>query len=224
MSTLQGGGNIVTNGLVLYLDAANTRSYSGTGSTWSDLSISRYSGLFGPSNNRPTFTSNNFGSMVFDGVDDYIDLNSNNIISGTNPFTFDCFYKVTNTTVNAEIFGNYGGPSNLVNTIWFSGRYGVYLNAQTPYFQGYPLGLGTYHMVVTRSSNTFTLYKNGKIDGTSTNTSSISVGQNFRIGSNVGGIAEVFGGEIYTVKVYNRALSASEVFQNYNATKSRFGL
>lgn len=212
---------IVTNGLVLCLDAGNTKSYSGVGATWSDLSPSNYSGVFGTGTNQPLFASNNSGAIVFDGVNDYIDLNSNNIISGTNPFTFDCFYKVTNTTVNAEIFGNYGTAST-TNTIWFSGRYGVYLNSQTPYFQGYPLGLGTYHMVVTRSSNTFTLYKNGKIDGTASNTSSISVGQNFRIGSDVNGIAEVFGGEIYTMKVYNRALSESEVLQNYNALKNRF--
>jgi len=217
------GIRIVTDNLVLYLDAANARSYPGTGSTWGDLSKSRYSGAFGDLGNRPYFSTNNLGAIVFDGVNDYIDLNSNDIITGTNPFTFECFYKVTNTSENGEIFGNYG-TSNTNNTIWFSGRYGVYLNSQAPYFQGHPLGLGTYHMAVTRNSSAFTLYKNGRFDGAATNASSVVAGQNFRIGSDVVSATEPFGGEIYAMRVYSRALSAAEILQNYNATKSRYNL
>ena len=212
---------IVTDGLVLALDAGNTKSYPGSGTTWTDLSGG---GNTGTLTNGPTYSSANGGSLVFDGVNDYIDLNTNNIITGTNPFTFEAFYKVTNASVVAELFGNYG-TGYTSNTIWISGRYGVYINTLVPYFQGYPLGVGTYHMAFTRTSTgDCILYKNGIVDGTATSTTSISVGQNFRIGSDVNGIGEVFGGELYSLKVYNRALSAAEISQNFNALKSRYGL
>ena len=213
--------SIVTNGLVLCLDAANTKSYSGSGTTWTDLSGN---GNTGTLVNGVGYNSGNLGSLVFDGSNDYVDLNTNNIITGTNPFTFEAFYNVTNASVSAELFGNYGAGYTS-NTIWISGRYGVYINDLVPYFQGYPLGVGTYHMAFTRTSaGACTLYKNGVVDGTATSTTSISSSQNFRIGSDVNGIAEVFGGNLYSLKVYNRALSAAEVTQNFNATRGRYGI
>ena len=63
--------NIITDGLVLYLDAANTKSYPGSGTTWRDLSKSQLNGTL---TNGPTFNSSNGGSIVFDGVDDYVNL------------------------------------------------------------------------------------------------------------------------------------------------------
>lgn len=215
------GPRIVTSGLVLSLDAGDKNSYPGSGTAWYDVSGNGYIGTL---TNGPTFSSDNGGNLVFDGTNDYIDLNTNNIITGTNPFTFEAFYKVTNTSVNAELFGNYG-VSYTSNTIWISGRYGVYINTTVPYFQGYPLGAGTYHMAFTRTSvGACVLYKNGIVDGTATSTTSISVGQNFRIGSDVNGIGEVFGGNLYSLKVYNIALTTTEIQQNYKALKTRFGL
>ena len=215
------GPEITSDGLVLALDAANSKSYPGSGTTWTDLSGR---GNTGTLTNGPTYSSANGGSLSFDGVDDYVELNTNNIITGTNPFTFEAFYKVTNASVAADLFGNYGAGYTS-NTIWISGRYGVYINTSVPYFQGYPLGVGTYHMAFTRTSaGACTLYKNGIVDGTATNTTSIPVGQNFRIGSDVNGIGEVFGGNLYSLKVYNRALTAQEIQQNFNATRSRYSI
>ena len=72
MSTLQGGpGNIVTNGLVLYLDAANTLSYTSGYTVWNDLSGNNNNGTLVDG---PTFSSGNAGSIVFDGVDDYVKI------------------------------------------------------------------------------------------------------------------------------------------------------
>ena len=227
LSSMTGVGNItniptiITSGLVLNLDAGNAASYPGSGTVWTDLSGNGYSGTL---TNGVGYDSANQGSLVFDGSNDYVDLNTNNIITGTNAFTFDAFYKVTNATVAAEIFGNYGSGYTS-STIWISARYGVYLNNNTPYFQGFPLGVGTYHMAFTRdSSGNCVLYKNGIQDGTAINNTSVVVGQNFRIGSDVGGIGEVYGGNLYTIKVYNRALSSTEVTQNFNALRGRVGL
>jgi hypothetical protein len=68
------GPNIVTDGLVLYLDAANQKSYPGTGTTWNDLSGNGNNGTLV---NGPTFNSDNNGSIVFDGVDDYVNFGDN---------------------------------------------------------------------------------------------------------------------------------------------------
>ena len=220
------GPRKATGGTITTVDNETVHTFTSSGSFvagthFADLSGNNNNGTL--SANGPTFSATNKGAIVFDGVDDYIDLNSNNIITGLNPFTFEAFYKLSGAG-NAELFGNYGSGYS-TNYIWISGRYGLYINGGYPYFQGYPLPTGTYHMAVTRDSvGACSLYKNGVLDGTATNTVSIPVGLNFRIGSDVNGLAELLNGEIYSMRVYNRTLSATEIFNNYQATKARFGL
>lgn len=161
------------------------------------------------------------GDIIFDGTNDYIETNSNSILSGTQDFTIESVYNMT-TQTGGLIFGNYG-PSYTSNTIWFSGQYGLYLNS-SHYVPGAPISNGRYHMVVTRQSGQIKLYLNNSLVHTGTNGASISNGQNFRIGADVNGAAEPFGGNIYTVRVYNRGISASEVDQNYKAYRRRFSL
>ena len=215
------GGTVTSSGGYTIHTFTTVGSSTFTPLTLADLSGGSNTGTL---INGPTYSSANGGSIVFDGVNDYIDLNTNNIITGTNPFTFEAFYTITNTSVSAEIFGNFG-TGYTSNTIWISGRYGVFINGSVPYFQGYPLGAGTYHMAFTRTSTgDCILYKNAIVDGTATSTTSISVGQNFRIGSDVNVIGEVFGGNLYNLKVYNRVLTAAEVSQNFNALRGRYGI
>ena len=71
---------IVTDGLVLYLDAANQRSYPGSGTTWSDISRGGNNGTLV---NGPTFDPGNGGSIVFDGVDDYVSIPDINFTTAT---------------------------------------------------------------------------------------------------------------------------------------------
>ena len=166
-----------------------------------------------------SFNSN--GEMFFDGINDYIDTNSNSILSGTQDFTIESVYNMTSQT-GGLIFGNYG-TSYTANTIWFSGQYGLYLNT-SHYSPSAPIPNGRYHMVVTRQSGQIKLYLNNSLVHTGTNTASISNGQNFRIGTDVNGTAEPFGGSIYVVRVYNRGISALEVDQNYKGYRRRFNL
>jgi hypothetical protein len=161
------------------------------------------------------------GDLIFDGTNDYIETNSNSILSGTQDFTIESVYNMT-TQTGGLIFGNYG-PSYSSNTVWFSGQYGLYLNS-SHYVPGAPIANGRYHMVVTRQSGQIKLYLNNSLVHTGTNTSSISNGQNFRIGADVNGAAEPFGGNIYAVRVYNRGISDLEVDQNYKAYRRRFSL
>ena len=212
-------GPIVTDGLRLWLEAANPNSYSGTGTAWNDLSGNGNNGTL---INGVGFDSVN-GGLVFDGSNDYVDLNTNNIITGTNPFTFSCFYTITAFNGGGEIFGNYG-TGYTTNYLWISGEYGAYLDGAV-YFPGAPLSAGTYHMAVTRDSGgSVILYKNGVQVNSGTLASSIAVGPNFRLGADVNIPGERLNGKIYNQMVYNRALTAAEITTNFNALRGRYGL
>jgi len=167
-----------------------------------------------------SFDSSAFPQMTFDGSNDYFDINSDNIIGGTQDFTIDATYNHTGTA-GGEIFGNYG-TSYTSNTIWFSGQYGFYLNGSC--YAPSPPVTGKNHMVATRESGVVRLYLNGNLVNTVTLNSSVVTTINYRIGADVNGAAEPFTGQIYSVKIYNRALSAGEVRSNYNHYKTRFNL
>jgi hypothetical protein len=216
---IYGTPTIVTNGLVLNLDAANTKSYVSGSTNWFSLGNPSLSGSLV---NGPTFNGNNGGSIVFDGSNDYADLSSNSILSGSTAFTIESFYKTTGTS-NGAIFGNYG-PGYTSNSVWFAGRYGIYINSSV-YVPNSPLPLGTYCMVATRDvSGNINLYVNNVLVSTGVLPGSIPTNINYRIGSDVNTFAEALTGNLYTLKVYNRTLSREEITQNYNALKSRFGL
>jgi len=114
MSTAEGGGNIVTDGLIFYLDAANTKSYVNGSTIWDDLSRGENNGELV---NGPTFDTSNGGSIVFDGVDDYVNFTSLNPITSNNPFTLSSWLNVkTHTTYGISIYiGNasVGGSAYL---------------------------------------------------------------------------------------------------------------
>ena len=215
---IYGTPTIVTNGLVLNLDAANTKSYVSGSTNWFSLGNPSLSGSL---INGPTFSSGNGGSIVFNGTSNYVDLNSNSILSGSTAFTIESFYRTTGAGSGA-IFGNYG--TGYLNGVWFSGRYGIYLN-NSVYVPNSPLVAGTYYMVATRDvSGNINLYINNTLVSSGILSGSIPTNINYRIGSNVNVFAEAFAGNLYTLKVYDRALSRQEITQNYNALKSRFGL
>ena len=212
---------IVTDGLQVFLDAGNVRSYSGTGNTAFDLSGS---GNTSTLKNGPTFNSSNLGTFVLDGTNDYILVNSAaNILSKT-AYTKIAWFYVTSFVTNNNIIS--GG---------FSGQHAFWLFASNKLYAGHngnwstvtggtTLSLSTwYHGAVTYSNSTgWILYLNGTQDGTSVNTTTFTGNQEISIGSY--GAGNNFTGRIASVQVYNRVLSATEIVQNYNATKRRYGL
>ena len=103
MSTLQGGpGSIVTDGLVLYLDAGNYLSYPGSGTTWTDLSSG---GSNGTLTNGPTYSPDNAGSIVFDGVDDYAAVSCN--LSTFSSLTVSIYtYIKSQANIQSRLFSN----------------------------------------------------------------------------------------------------------------------
>jgi hypothetical protein len=166
-----------------------------------------------------SFNSDNL--ITFDGSNDYIDIPSTTVLSGTQDFTVEAVYELKGQTGGA-IFGNYG-PGYTANTLWFSGQYGIYINGSV-YASGYPLPNGKYHMVATRSNGSVVVYINGSVSNSGTLNSPINSGLNFRIGADVNGTGEPFSGDLYVLRVYDEALSAANVQKNYKAYKERFNL
>jgi len=232
------GPNLVRDGLVLALDAANTKSYPGSGTVWNDLSGNGNNGTLV---NGPTFDSGNGGSIVFDGVDDGINLPNNSIFYLTpNQNQTNCGWFNTNKTNTSTII--YDARNNLPTTLgyfvgvqnngtlraWFYNTFtdGSSLQISTPINQN----TWYFYSVVFNRTGLMLLYLNGTLKDSinispfANNNYSINTNPTIGIKSySVSGI-NPFNGNISNVSIYNRALTAQEVLQNYNATKSRFGL
>jgi len=230
MSTVGGGVNIITDGLVLYLDAANTKSIVSGSTTWRDLSRSGNNGTL---TNGPTFNSANGGSIVFDGVNDFINLPTSTSLWSSN-FSINFFIK-SNILGNQFIFSN-GTYGSAATNIWFGGgnlnNFVIHLRrTDGTNAIGYnftlpiPYNILTYYSVIySTNDNTLKLYQNSNLVE-SKNTSLVDpswMPNGWRIG-NSNGFPGV-NGNIHNFTVYNRALTAQEVLQNYNATKTRFVL
>jgi hypothetical protein len=211
---------IVTNGLVLNVDAGFTPSYTSSGTTWYDLSYGVNNGVL---TNGPTFNSSNGGSIVFDGVDDCIVVNSNaNILSKTSYTKISWFY-ITSYLYNIISGGNSGQ-----HAFWLEGTNKLRAghNGQwSTVVSTTSLSLNTWYFgaVTFNTSTGWVLYVNGAQEATSSSTTTYTGADEILIGA-YGTGTNVFAGRIAVAQVYNRVLSASEILQNYNAQKSRFGL
>lgn len=215
--------NIVTNGLVLYLDAANRQSYISGSTTWNDLSGNRNSGSF---TGGTGFNINNGGEWVFDGSNDTLTSNFTNIIDSV---TIECWYRGTKTTRNHLWNFGVGLTTNLHCNFNDSVPLWFYWNGNgTPYLwftQGNFTDGTIKQLVFTHTGSNNQAYLNGQLLTAGRATAGTQTFTNINSGSsfNIGNLA-AFGGSIFTFKIYNRALSESEITQNYNATKTRFGL
>lgn len=232
MSTQYAFGKIVTNGLVLALDAGDRNSYVSGSTTWFDLSGNNNTGSL---INGPTFSSANGGSIVFDGVNDYVILARPSQIITSGSITISLWAKwttvgTTTSTIQALVDNNHS--SSPVQGFVIQDRpdlskkltFGV-----TPNLIGvsssFQVGDGTWrHIACTHEPGSSKLYVNGVLDGTSADTYIANVQPNISIGYWQFIPGRYLNGTIPQVQIYNRALSAQEVLQNYNAQKSRFGL
>lgn len=212
---------VVTSDLVLYLDAANYRSYSGSGTTWNDLSLSKnISSLV----NGPTYLSANNGYISFDGTNDYISVNSNaNILSYSEYTKIAWFYVTTFSTANNIISGGVSGQHAFwlyVSNRLYAGHNGNWATVTG----NTTLSLNTWYFGATTYNNTtgWKLYLNGIEDGSSINSTTFTGNQEILVGAY--GAGNYYSGRIGLVQVYNRTLTAAEILQNYNATKKRYGL
>jgi hypothetical protein len=233
------GPKTVTNGLVFCVDAADKNSYSGTGTTWNDISGN---GKNGTLTNGPTFNGSNLGNIVFDGTDDYTSTNLDLSWNNTNSVSISMWIKTGNTSQSRGFLGTgnyewqfrqgqYNGANNdLVFVYWDNS--GGHTNGSIPSMTGFFDNTNWKHLVMTwnHTNSTMTFYKNSSLiyslvyGNPSLNRSSSEL---LQIGGNVyswDGLGAYWNGSFSGVSIYNRSLTSDEISQNYNATKSRFGL
>jgi len=216
---------IVTDGLILALDAGNTKSYPGSGTTWTDLSGNGNNGTL---TNGPTFDSGNGGSIVFDGSNDVVNCGNDSTLSpseitlsiwcnpsGFGEGNFGRFFQKVDQYV--FFFDNTGG----------SGTNGIRFGAQTGSSQVYTVSnvvtLNEWaNFAVSLSGSTASFYKNGSLVGSSGGFSSLpSTSNDLTFGNNTA-LTRTFNGKLSQGLIYNRGLTASEIQQNYNALRGRY--
>ena len=216
------GPTVITNGLVLALDAGDRNSYNSGSTTWFDLTGTNNGTL----TNGPTFNSGSGGSIVFDGVDDYVVSN----VSVLPVMTFSAWVKINNILSNTYIFNKTPTTGNNNNYAIYIGS-GLTLNiisydgsTVSQFASNYiPSTNVWFNIAGVYNSTLSSIYINGLLDKTGT-INTVNSGTQVSIGYNLAGIAGAINANISSVQIYNRALSAQEVLQNYNATKGRFGL
>ena len=234
--------NIVKDGLVFSIDAANPRAYPGSGTTVTDLKDSSITGTMSGT----TFNSNFLGIWECDGSDDIINFGDhdsiNNVVLGDNPvFSWElwinpsdsvnstCCGVGTTSGTGHIVFYNYpGGNAFNFNKINSDSPGGVRTYQVLTTF---PHGNWTHYIFCYDGSGgtpTYTTYINGEVGSNtlSANDGTSKIGANgdnsLLIGERIATGGADYNGEISILKIYNRILTAQEVKQNYNALKRRF--
>jgi surface protein len=212
---------IVTDGLVLNVDAGFDGSYPASGTTWRDLSVSGNNGTL---INSPGFYDNGGGSIVFDGTDDYINIPST---SGPSQQTIEIFFKANNISSKTLLVGNpvYRPRISLRNNV-ITVYYGMETGTGDINFTFNSILVSQYYQLVyTYSGGTNHKCYLNTVEGTRTfNGSALSGTPNFTsisLGISAGS-ESFFNGQIFSFRLYNRVLSDGEILQNYNAMKDRF--
>jgi hypothetical protein len=222
-----GGPNVVEDGLVLALDAANDKSYPGTGTVWTDLSGNGNNGTLV---NGPTFNSDNLGSLVFDGINDFININQPAVSFSPNRWTICLWMKPNNQfsrflTPNSNGIDQWLQYNNSFQRVDIRLAQSADTNERTRNGTSntIPIGIWSYSCVSIDNLNV-KIYANSLL--TNEYNETISIGNwasTWRLGQR-GNNTNWYSGSFSNLKVYNRALSAEEVLQNFNATKGRYGL
>ena len=231
------GPEIPNSGLVLHLDAANPKSYSGSGTTWFDLSGNGNNGTL---INGPTYSTANGGSIMFDGVDDYISFITPDALS-FNTFSYQCWFKPTFNTAGFDtLFSRENARHYLGYTD--SGQYQIFLRGNLFAINGQfesPVGNTNIvtasawqhvHLNIDWSSSTFSLYHNCVLVWSLTNsllgtTFINNLSADATIGSRyAGSTSNKFLGDISNFIYYNRILSVAEIQKNFEATRDRYGI
>lgn len=234
--TYNNGPRIVTDGLVLCLDAANRESYPGSGTTWYDLSGNDKHGTLV---NGPTFSSQNGGAIVYDQTNDYSYSSSLSLINLN--MTIEVVFKVnagagtwrdiavldagSSNTIILEIGGNNGSTYTNGYLRYYGYNLGLTSNdlaSANQYIFDYKIHYAALTIDYTNSIGSS--YFDGNLEGTSTFTGSSITYSRLTLANDLTRSGRHSKSNIYQAKLYNRALTIDEIKENYNATRGRYGL
>ena len=218
---------IVTDGLVLTLDAGNSKSYPGSGTTWTDLSGNGNNGTL---TNGPTYNSSNGGSLVFDGVDDRVQTVSNAGVSGANARSLCVWVYPTELTTNkfysaVRLGSDADGQlfeillfGNTITGHFFGSGFNFSASSGKTLLNNYS------YVVMTYSNPNVRIYVDGVLRGTSGSFTLNTFNTLLRSGDPAYYEHFYYKGRIPNIQLYNRALTETEVSQNFNALRGRFGI
>jgi hypothetical protein len=215
------GPKIVTDGLVLYLDAANTKSYPTTGTTWSDLSGNGNNGTL---TNGPTFDSGNGGSIVFDGVDDYVSIPNFSALA-LSPACTISIWSYVKQNKGYYFWGNDIFLLQIQSNQTYRLRFNLNGDWRGEYTTSFPSNIW-HKLDITWDGTNTKMYINSQETVTSTLDSSFTAFSNttnqpLEISRRT---SDYSNSNISQASIYNKSLTPEEILQNYNATKSRYGL
>ena len=230
--------SIVSDGLVFYLDAANTRSYSGSGVTTNGL----VAGIGATLINGVGFTSANNGVFVLDGTNDYVSVPNGftSYFKSNDYWSVDLWVKLLNQTVGEPVLVSAGPNIGYFDLFLEVGDNQIYFAAgrgsDTGYIQnqnvsntlGYNLAARYFNIVFTKTGSTTGSVSVNSINMPMSNSggglsSMPNINEDLRIGTFRQSGFELHG-NIGQVKIYNRALTQQEILQNFNATRFRYGI
>ena len=207
--------SVITAGLKFYVDAGNASSYPGTGTVWYDLSGNLNNFTL---TNGPTYNAGSGGYFSFDGTNDYAIGLTYALGSG---FTIDCWINTTTTATDAILAQPDSGTlffGTRNNKLGISGQFdipwGFVLSTSNINTGNWVYGAATYDGVNVK------MYVNGTLETTSAQTGNFT-SQTLRIADS--GASEYYTGNISIVRLYTTVLSGTDITQNYNAQKSRYG-
>lgn len=218
------GPDIVTNGLVIYLDAANKSSYPGTGTSWTNINGTSFNGTL---TNGPTFNSNNMGNIVFDGSNDFVSLSGSIPVTtatlliwvyrnGTQPNYAGLFYSRGTQANGISFFSTTNNLSYTWNSSSSTFNFSSNLNVPNLQWSMCAVSISTTNAVLYVGSS------NGLLSATNNVSNSPTTMNAFRIASDA--YWAPFRGSVSNAMFYNRALSQAEIKQNFDAMKGRYGI
>jgi hypothetical protein len=222
---------IITSGLVLYVDASNAASYPGTGTTWYDLSPNGYNGTL---SGNATYNSGNGGYISLQSNTGYIDFGLSSAGSSTSAYTWGGWFNVPSFTNIPMARGNdmTGGFPNGWNlaTVFLSNAFNASIVTSVPgiaqtnasYSSSPSSNIWYNHIAVWNPGVSLKVYINGVLRAT-TNTSNTNL-RSSGTGWNSSNSSTKYNASYGSMVVYNTVLSDADILQNYNVTKTRFGL
>jgi hypothetical protein len=230
------GPKTVTDGLVLHLDAGNTKSYPGSGTAWNDLSgRNNHATMYGTAPFETDVSRCfNFATATGTGASDCnmgFYFSGGNMVPTTGSFTFECWIKNPPASGQTGMFSNAGGGDGYRFGVGYDGVYYLvgpnYTEGGIGWTSGTLVATNWYHIVTTwdrTGAYVVNAYKNGRYENYGSMPTTQTASTNASPGIVRSQCCGIYTGKIGAFKVYNRLLSASEIFQNFNATKGRFGL
>ena len=225
---MQYGPKIVTNGLVLCLDAADRNSYSGAGTKWSNLTSTGNNGTLV---NGPIFNNNNQGNIIFDGVDDYVDCTELDTSVFTTEASLTCWLRCDSSVPTQFQTGIFGFDASVDRSHypWISGLgyFSTFRTSRVNVITLSSISRILPHMltITTKGGGLWKLYQNTTLVTSVAAEATVSIDNARRfMAIRSSGDTYRFKGSFYNFRLYNRELSADEILQNYNTMKGRFDI